>query len=48
MNPQFYLGLAIAFLTFPLGIVIGFNIAVGRDLKEFNEKKMHILTGVIE
>ena len=41
MNPQFYLGLIIGVLTFPLGLTIGFNKGVDSigELKKFNEKK---------
>lgn len=48
MNPQFYLGLSIAFLALPLGFVIGFNLSRSNELKKFNDSKLHILTRVIE
>lgn len=48
MNPIFYLGLSIGLLMFPLGFVLGFNFGAGEELKKFNEKKLHILTRVIE
>ena len=48
MSPIFYLGLSIGLLMFPLGFVLGFNMGAGEELKKFNEKKLHILTGVIE
>ncbi len=48
MNPQFYLGLSIAMLFAPLGFVVGFNVAARGDIKKFNEKKLHIISGVIE
>lgn len=47
MNPIFYLGLSIGLLMFPLGFVLGFNLGAGEELKKFNEKKLHILTGVL-
>lgn len=50
MNPQFYLGLIIGVLTFPLGLTIGFNRGVDSigELKKFNEKKYHLLKGVLD
>lgn len=44
MNPQFYLGLAIAILAFPLGFVIGFNKAASFDAKMTKKlNKMNVL-----
>lgn len=48
MSPQFYLGLSIAILFLPLGLAIGFNFAAKKDIKQFNEKKYHLLNKVLE
>lgn len=39
MNAQFYLGLSIAILAFPLGFVIGFNKAASLDVRLHNKLK---------
>lgn len=48
MNPQFYLGLALSLLVFPVGFAIGFNIAAKEEIKKFNEQKNHLLFGVLK
>lgn len=48
MGPEFYLGIGLAFLFFPLGFALGFNSRNGEAIKRFNESKGQLLRGVIE
>lgn len=48
MSPIFFLGLSIGLLMFPLGFCIGFNVSGKDEIKKFNEKKQHLIVGVLK